>query len=118
MSAASMAQLALPALGGEGAPSGAAGAAGVVAAGAAAAAAGGASGGAAGAAAPSGGIGEEEAMTQKVLHTIRKKLEGTDYSESSGGEPLSVPAQLRRVMEDAQNSSKWAVMYVGWQAFL
>jgi ataxia telangiectasia mutated family protein len=62
-----------------------------------------------------GGAGGSAAAVDanRVIGRVRAKLHGLEY-----GEPLSVPAQVTRLIGEATNPDNLAMLFCGWQAFL
>jgi serine/threonine-protein kinase mTOR len=62
----------------------------------------------------------EEALNEKALKVIRRvqdKLTGTDFPDSSDGEPLSVPDQIQRLIVQATSCENLCQLFIGWCAF-
>ena len=69
-----------------------------------------------GAAATSTGA-DDAANAARVLHRLRQKLLGLEYSEATGV-ALDVPQQVQRVTEEHQELVRFALIFGGWQAYL
>ncbi len=54
-------------------------------------------------------------QAKRVLLTIRQKLSGAEHTE---GHILSVAAQVRRLIDEAQDPKRLCVLFPGWQPWV
>jgi hypothetical protein len=71
--------------------------------------------------APAAGAGGAPLLPEtnalRALSRVQSKLEGYDYTDLTGT-PLTVESHVRRAVAEATDTSKLAVQFAGWQAWL